>query len=345
MQQAERSWSRFNLYEQAMIALVMHRYGRPGVAHDILRSLKERAQTSDETGMYWVDNRSGHFWYQSPVETQAMLIATFNEAGSDTRAVAEMKIWLLRNRQTTNWKTSKATVEAIYALMSGDDNDLFSDASQPLDIRLGGRPLRNQVTEPLSPEAGTGYVKTTWSGSDINLNFANMRVTNPNPNIVWGAMYWQYFEDIDKVTSAQTNLQLTRRMFIKRNSAGGETILEPVTDNNSPRVGDIVTVRLELRADRDFEYVHLKDTRPSGFEPVNALSGYRFRGGLGYYESIRDASVNFFIDFLRSGTYILEYDLVVANEGNFSGGMATFQSMYAPEFSAHSEGGRINVEK
>ena len=344
LQQAERSWARFNLYEQAMIALVMHRYGRTSVAHDILRSLKERAQTSDELGMYWADNRRGFFWHQSPVETQVMLISAFNEAGNDTRAVAEMKIWLLRNKQTTNWKTSKATVEAIYALMSTEDDDLFGDANQQLDIRIGGRPLRSQVREPLRPEAGSGYVKTSWSGRDINLNFADLRVTNPNPNIAWGAMYWQYFEDIDKVESAETNLQITRRMFIKRITPAG-AVLEPITSGNRPRVGDIVTVRMELRADRNFEYVHLKDTRPSGFEPVNVISGYRFRDGLGYYESIRDASVNFFIDYLRPGTYVLEYDLRVANAGNFASGIATFQSMYAPEFGAHSGGGRISVSE
>jgi uncharacterized protein YfaS (alpha-2-macroglobulin family) len=102
---------------------------------------------------------------------------------------------------------------------------------------------------------------------------------------------------------------------------------------------------MELRADRDFEYVHLKDMRAAGFEPTNVLSGYRYRGGIGYYESIKDACTNFFISFLPKGTYVFEYDLRVANEGYFSSGITTFQCMYAPEFNAHSGGGRVRVNE
>ena len=358
MQQAERSWTRFNVYEQAMIALVMYRFGKPGVAQDILRSLKERAQMSNEMGMYWTDNRRGLFWNESPVETQAMLIQAFNEAGSDVRSVAEMKIWLLLNKQTNDWKTTKATSEAIYALLSTDE-DLLGDNVQPLDIRIGGKPLKNMVKESIRPEAGTGNVQVSWQGNEINKNLASLRVTNPNSNIAWGAMYWQYFEDMDKISSAETNLQMSKQLFIRSLpttpaqyhnfpfSKGGETkpgILEPITGSNLPKVGDVITVRLELRADRDFEYVHLKDMRAAGFEPVNTLSGYRTQGGLWYYESIKDASVNFFISQVRKGTYIFEYDLRVTHAGVFSNGITTLQCMYAPEFNAHSEGVRVLVE-
>ena len=348
MQQAERSWTQFNVYEQAMIALTMYRFGKPDVAQNILRSLKERAQMSDDMGMYWTENRSGYFWNELPVETQAMLIEVFNEAGSDTHAVNEMKIWLLRNRQTNDWKTTKATSQAIYALLSTGD-DLLTVSTEPLDIRINGKPLKNITKTPLRPEAGTGYVNVTWNDNDVNKSLANLRVANPNSGIAWGAMYWQYFEDMDKITSAETNLQMSKQLFIKRrnlpltSSQGGGRILEPVTGNNCPQVGDVVTVRLELRADRDFEYVHLKDMRAAGFEPVNVLSGYRFRDGLGYYESVKDASVNFFITYLRTGTYVFEYDLRVANAGDFSNGITTFQCMYAPEFNAHSEGVRVRI--
>ena len=346
MQQAERSWSQFNLYEQAMIALTMHRFGKADVAQNILRSLKERAQTSDDMGMYWIDNHRGYFWNESPIETQAMLIEAFSEAGSDTRAVAEMKIWLLRNKQANDWKTTKATSEAIYALLSTGD-ELLSDSSQPLDIRIGGKPLKNMTKETLRPEAGTGNVNISWYGNEINSNLANLRITNPNINIAYGAMYWQYYEDMDKITSAETNLKMKKQLFVRNlppapSTKGGTP---PPVEGGRGRfqVGDVVTVRLELYADRDYEYVHLKDMRAAGFEPVNVLSGYRFKGGLGYYESIKDASVNFFISYLRSGTYVFEYDLRVTNAGDFSNGITTFQCMYAPEFNAHSEGMRIKV--
>jgi hypothetical protein len=334
-----------------MIALTMHRFGKPDIAQNILRSLKERAQISDDMGMYWVENRRGYSWSEAPVETQTMLIEAFNEAGSDTRAVAEMKIWLLRNKQVNDWKTTKATSEAIYALLSTDD-DLVGNSGEPLDIRISGKPLKNTTKESLHPEAGTGYVNISWYGNEVNKNLANLRVTNPNGNIAWGAMYWQYYEDMDKITFAETNLQMSKQLFIRSlpptpSQGGGAAkpgILEPSTAGNHPKVGDVVTVRLELRADRDFEYVHLKDMRAAGFEPVNMLSGYRSQGGLWYYESIKDASVNFFISSLRRGTYVFEYDLRVTNAGDFSNGITTFQCMYAPEFNAHSDGARVKVE-
>jgi uncharacterized protein YfaS (alpha-2-macroglobulin family) len=341
MQQAENSWARCRVYEQAMIALTMYRFGKSDVAQNIVRSLKERAQMSDDMGMYWTDNQRGYCWYEAPVETQAMLIEAFNEVGSDTRAVSEMKIWLLRNKQTNDWKNTKATSEAIYALLS-TDRELLGDNSKPLDIRIGGKPLKNVLKEPLHPEAGTGYVSVSWNGADVNKTFASLRIDNQNSSIAYGAMYWQYFEDMDNIKSAETNLQMNKQIFIKRNTDNGK-LLEQITGSNLPKVGDIVTVRMELRADRDFEYVHLKDMRAAGFEPVNVLSGYRYKGGFGYYESIKDACTNFFISFLPKGTYVFEYDLRVTNAGDFSTGITAFQCMYAPEFNAHSGGERVRV--
>ncbi|WP_312311895.1 alpha-2-macroglobulin family protein, partial [Empedobacter brevis] len=108
--------------------------------------------------------------------------------------------------------------------------------------------------------------------------------------------------------------------------------------------GDIVTVRLEISIDRNMQFVHIKDMRASGFEPVNVLSGYKWKGEFGYYESTRDAATNFFSDFMRKGTYVFEYDLKANNAGNFSNGITSMQNMYAPELSAQSEGIRVEIK-
>ncbi|TMI68728.1 MAG: hypothetical protein E6H09_21745 [Bacteroidetes bacterium] len=159
----------------------------------------------------------------------------------------------------------------------------------------------------------------------------------------WGGVYWQYFEDLDKITSSATPLKLEKKLFVETNSDTGP-VLNPINDGDALKVGDKIKVRIELRVDRDMEYVHMKDMRASAMEPVNVLSGYKWQDGLGYYESTKDASTNFFFSNLRKGTYIFEYALFVTNTGNFSNGVTTIQCMYAPEFSAHSEGIRINVE-
>ncbi|MCK7532284.1 MAG: hypothetical protein MZV63_15260 [Marinilabiliales bacterium] len=102
--------------------------------------------------------------------------------------------------------------------------------------------------------------------------------------------------------------------------------------------GDRIKVRIELRVDRNMEFVHMKDMRASGFEPENVFSQYKWQDGLGYYEATKDAATNFFFDWLPKGTYVFEYALRVTHTGNFSNGITTIQCMYAPEFTSHSEG-------
>jgi Large extracellular alpha-helical protein len=340
--QTGKFWLQFSTYNKAMAALVLHRNNQTETAMAIIRSLKEYSQQSEEMGMSWKDNVAGYFWYQAPIETQAILIEAFNEVAADSEAVEEMKIWLLRNKQTNDWKTTKATSEAIYALLMTGGNLL--DESKLLEVEIAGKPLAQVAKEEIKPEPGTGYVKTSWQGSDIIPQMGNLKVKNPNQKgIAWGGMYWQYFEQLDKITSAETNLRMNKQLFLRTLTDKGEQ-LQPINENNKLKVGDLVRVRMELRADRDYEYVHLKDMRASGFEPVSTVSGHRYQDGLWYYESIKDASTNFFITYLRKGTYVFEYDLRVSHAGDFSNGITTFQCMYAPEFSSHSEGIRVKVE-
>lgn len=341
LDQTSEYWKSFSTYEKAIAALVLHRNDKTDEAMTIIRSLKEYAQQSEEMGMYWKDNVAGYFWYQAPIETQAMLIEAFNEVAKDETAVEEMKIWLLRNKQTNDWKTTKATSEAIYALLMTGGNLL--DESKLLEIEIANKTLKDIAKEEIKPEAGTGYVKTSWQGNDITPQMGTIKVTNPNQKgIAWGGMYWQYFEQLDKITSAETNLKMNKQLFLRTMTNKGEQ-LQPIDEKNKLKVGDLVRVRMELRADRDYEYVHLKDMRASGFEPVSTVSGHRYQDGLWYYESVKDASTNFFITYLRKGTYVFEYDLRVSHVGDFSNGITTFQCMYAPEFSAHNEGIRVEV--
>jgi hypothetical protein len=200
-------------------------------------------------------------------------------------------------------------------------------------------------------EAGTGYFKKTITGENVTEAMGNISLKVESSKVPlqgdlggsWGAAYWQYFEDLDKITTASTPLKLVKKLFIETNSDRGP-VLTPVNDGDALKVGARIKVRIELRVDRDMEYVHMKDMRASAMEPVNVLSGYKWQGGLGYYETTKDASTNFFFSSLRKGTYVFEYPLFVTHTGNFSNGITTIQCMYAPEFTSHSEGIRIKVE-
>ncbi|WP_452232518.1 alpha-2-macroglobulin family protein [Lacinutrix sp. MEBiC02595] len=339
--QIEKYWLSRSLYAKGMMALVAERFDDTKTAKAILKSLKENSITSEELGMYWKANTNSWYWYQAPIETQALLIEAFAEIEKDTETIDNLKIWLLKNKQTNRWKTTKATTEAVYALLlQGSD---WLSVTDMVDIVIGNQEIDPKKLEDVQVEAGTGYFKTSWKGEEIKPEMAEVKITKKGKGIAWGSLYWQYFEDLDKITSAETPLKLKKKLFLKKNTDLGEELQE-VTIDTKLQVGDLVRVRIELKSDRAMEFVHMKDMRASGLEPINVLSHYKWQDGLGYYEATKDASTNFFFDYLPKGIFVFEYDLRVNNSGYMSNGITTIQSMYAPEFSSHSEGVKITVE-
>uniref|UniRef100_UPI003593854C alpha-2-macroglobulin family protein n=1 Tax=Pricia sp. TaxID=2268138 RepID=UPI003593854C len=298
--QAQKYWTKKGLYPKGMLALALHRMNDSGISNKILRALKENSITSDELGMYWKENTSSWYWYEAPIETQALMIEAFGEIQNDTKTIDKLKVWLLKNKQTDQWSTTKATTEAVYALLlQGSDWLSVTDA---VDVWVGGEKIEPSQLENVKVEAGTGYYKTSWDTHEIKPKMAEVQISKKGEGIAWGALYWQYFEDMDKITSAETPLKLQKKLFLKKNTDTGEEISE-ITKITDLKVGDLVRVRIELRADRDMEFLHMKDMRAAGFEPITVLSQYKWQDGLGYYESTKDASTNFFFDYLPKGVY------------------------------------------
>jgi Bacterial Alpha-2-macroglobulin MG10 domain/Alpha-2-macroglobulin family/MG2 domain len=358
--QSQKFWLSNSKYMQAMIALALHRTKDEATPKAIIKSLKENAIVKEEMGMYWKEwATGGYYWHQAPIESQAMMVEAFSDIDKNIAIVDDLKTWLLKQKQTQNWKTTKATAEACYALLIGGSNWLSEE--KEVTITLDGKPLSSFATVSASPspggegrgevEAGTGYFKKRIEGDKVKPAMGNISVTlNSSTSkplnqtaTSWGSVYWQYFEDLDKITSAETPLKLKKQLFIEKNTDKGPTLVA-IADGAGLKVGDKVKVRIELRVDRDMEYVHMKDMRAACMEPVNVISQYKYQGGLGYYESTKDASTNFFFGWLSRGTYVFEYPLFVTHTGNFSNGITTIQCMYAPEFTSHSEGIRVTVE-
>jgi len=337
--QAYTYWQDNGLYTKGMIALIAHRNNHVS-AKAITASLKETAVVNDELGMYWKANTGGWYWYEAKIETQALMIEVFSEVTDDQNTVDELKVWLLKNKQTNRWSSTKSTTEAVYALLlQGSD---WLEVTDFLDITIGSKKIDPLALPDSKVEAGTGYFKTSWTGDEISPEMATVTLKKDTKGVAWGGLYWQYFEDLDKITPAKTPLSLSKKLFLKQNTDRGEVLT--AIDKVSLKLGDLVRVRIELKVDRDMEFIHMKDMRAAGFEPVNVLSRYKWQDGLGYYESTKDAATNFFMDYLPKGVYVFEYDLRVNNKGDFSNGITTIQSMYAPEFSSHSKGVRVVVE-
>jgi len=344
LEEARDQWLKQNLYEQGMLAVVFQRHEEMDMANTIVNSLRERALYDEEQGMYWKYN-TGFYWYQLPIETHAMMIEVFARVAEDAEAVEQLKIWLLKNKQTNHWKTTKATANAVYALLRYGDNWL--QETELAAVRFPDLPEATYAA-PIAEaqgaaEAGTGYFKTSWPAEAVEQGFSAIEVQNPNNSIAWGAAYWQYFEHLDKIRAFEdTPLTLNKQLF---QEVMGDTgpVLQLVTPKTTLRPGDKLVSRIELRVDRDMEYVHLRDMRASGLEPTTVLSQYKYQDGLGYYESTRDASTDFFFDRLPKGTYVFEYPVRVVHRGAFANGIAEIQCMYAPEFSSHSNGVNIQV--
>ncbi len=334
---AEKYWANnTNLYARAITATLMQRSGKNAVAENILKSLREHASHKEDLGMYWANNNTSAFMFQSATAVHTFIMEAFNAVGSTPQEMDEMKLWLLKQKQSQQWESTPATVNSVYILLKTGNNWLESEGK--VGIQLGKSSIDTK-----NSEVGTGYFKKVYEASAITSDMSKIKITKEDEGPAWGALYWQYFEDLDKITQAKTGLNVEKKLFIEKISSSGK-ILDPVSTNNPLKVGNKAIVRLTIRNDRDMEYVMLKDMRGSCFEPVEQISGVRWKEKVVYYQSAKDASMNFYFYNLPKGTYVFEYPLYVTRTGEYSNGITTIQCMYAPEFVSHTAGERITIK-
>jgi len=332
--QAKRHWQNSGRQSQAHLALALKRWGDDATPAAIMKSAREFATVDQEMGMCWRETERPWSWSRAPIETQALMIEALLEVAGDTAAAEACKTWLLRQKQTQDWRTSKATADAVYALLLRGENLLGPDAL--VEVKLG-----DTAVSPEKAEAGTGFYEKRFRPAEIVPKMGNVKVAKRDEGVAWGAVHWQYLEDIANVKAGEgAPLSVHKRLFVKEYTAQGP-VLKPA-QGALPQGAELVT-RIELRADRDMEFVHLKDSRASCAEPVNVLSGYRRQDGLGYYESTRDTASHFFIDYLPKGVYVFEYACRLQQKGVFRSGTAEIQCLYAPEFNSHSESAELTV--
>ncbi len=334
---AEKYWMyNSNLYSRAITAILMQRTGKEAVAQNMLKSLRQYASHKEGLGMYWANNNANAFMFQSATAVHTFIMEAFNEIGSTPQEMDEMKLWLLKQKQTQLWESTPATVNSIYILLKTGNNWL--ENAGKVDIQLGKHEVQTG-----NAEIGTGYFKKVYDAQAITPDMNNVKITKEDEGPAYGALYWQYFEDLDKITQAKTGLNVEKSLFIEKTTNTGK-ILEKVTPANPLKTGDKVVVRLTVRNNRDMEFVMLKDMRGSCFEPVEQLSGTHWKEKVVYYQSSKDASMNFYFHSLPKGTYVFEYPLYVTRSGEYSNGISTIQCMYAPEFVSHTAGERVVVK-
>lgn len=345
---AKKKWLTMSILQQGQLALFWFRNGDIDMAKKVIYSLNDRSIKSKDLGMYW-KMKNGYRWYENQVEIQALLIEAFSETGFWDQHLAELKLALLLNKQTNSWSTTKETADAIYALLGGGNEKLSEGATYPVSISFDPS-LNKEISESIdlamkSSEAATGFFQKNWKKGELSNDVQFVNIENNLSDVVWGAAFWQYYKEINKIEAYKSPfLSVSRDLFIKKVGTSGE-VLSLVDTNNTVKMGDKLVVRLTVKADRDMEFIHVNDKRAAGFEPESVLSGYVYKNGIYYFESGSDVGTDFFIDFLPKGTYIIDYPLKVNAEGTFLLGTTTIQSMYAPEFGSHTQGDKIYIVK
>jgi 5-hydroxyisourate hydrolase-like protein (transthyretin family) len=348
----KKNIQRQSIYNKSLLGLIYFRNNEKRFVNvNIVSPILENAvEDPSNVTLYWKD-RAAYSWYTSQIEHQSTVIQFLQEVMQDQNFVGGQKNidrarnWLLLNKQTNHWNTTVATADAAYSLIMTGTDLLHTDKN--ISIQLGTTVYNNQTN---TKEAGTGYFQQRVEGRLIKPEMGNIQVTvqtkgdTSKESISWGAVHWQYFEDMDKITPSATPLSITKELFVEKNSNTGK-VLEALKENDVVKPGDKVIVRMIIKSDRPMEYLHLKDTRSATMEPVNVLSGFKWQDRLGYYESTKDASTNFFIGQLNKGTYVFDYPVYITHTGVFSTGNASIQCMYAPEFTANSGGMILRVEE
>lgn len=325
-----------SIQRKAQTAVILQAAGRKADAQAFEASLKEHLVQEKTMGAHFAFNDGYYSWGMMPVTTHVAAMEALSRFEGNASVIEEMKRWLLKQKQTTQWNTPVASADAIYALLCNGRNWLADRGD--VTLTLGHERLRTTDASARSLQ-GLGYIKETYEEGNAALNARTLEVEKHDEGMAWGAVYAQYLSPVADVRAQSTGLSIEKQCFVERKTAFGRSELHPLEKEGALRVGDKLVIRLVLRLDRAMDYVQLKDSRAACLEPTATLSGYRWTGGFGYYAETKDASTRFFFDHLGKGTYVLEYSCRVSQVGTYQSGLATVQCAYAPEMAAHSSAG------
>ena len=329
------------MIRKAQTAVILQKAGHKTEADEFIASIKEHLVQTDEMGAHFAFHANPYTWGMMPVPAHVAVMEALREAGGNDALVEEMKLWLLKQKQTTSWDSPVATADAVYALLC-QGSDLLESKG---DVRIT---LGDKVLETFSPAKttvpGLGYVKEVFAQGSPEVKAKSVTVEKRDAGIAWGAVYAQFLSPISDVKQQGGALNIEKKLFVERISADGQKSLQPLTEVAQLFVGDKIVSRLTVRLDRAMDFVQLKDQRGACFEPENSLSGYRWNNGVGYYAEVEDAGTNFFFDHLGKGVYVLEHSYRVARGGTYETGLATVQCAYAPEYASHSAGGTVIIK-
>ena len=315
---------RLTIYGKSLAAIVLKHNGRTTKSEEFMQSVMENSVMTEQMGRYFDTSKGPYSWFSYKIPTEVAAMEAALRLMNDDKVVEQMKRWLLKQKQTQSWDTPIATVDAVYALLCGGQPALVNDGEAQFII--GKETLHVPASNAL------GYLKQPIGGEVMKIK--DITIRKESSGMAWGAVYAQFLEELEEVESHSNALAVSRSLYKEGKPVSGEALA----------VGDRITVRLTVSSERDMDFVQLKDERAACLEPVDVLSAYHWQNGTGYYRVTKDASTSFFFDQLRKGTHVLEYDVYVTSPGEYRQGIATVQSVYAPEYIGRSDTMRLKVK-
>lgn len=371
LKEIEKDVKNLTIYGRANAALLLRHYGHNKYADKFMQSVIEYSVYKPDMGRYYSTDNAYYSWldYRIPTQIAVMrsikgqesaintILRTMGDKQDAKKMLNDMQIWLLRQKQTQIWDNPITIVDVIdFMLKSRQDengNTLpFNVSKQGPKVVLHGNNTSVQIETPLDTTKflaeQLGYVKTIVDSTAYSNGVSSMDVSITTPehsgSISWGAVYTQYLEDLDRLQSSSSGeLKVDIKYYLV--PQGSQDKSQEITDSNTIiHVGDKVTTRVIVTADRDMDFVQIRAQHPACFEPKGQLSGYRWMNGRGGYVSHHDSHTDIFYDTFRKGTTTIDLDFYVNRTGMYQAGIVTAQCAYAPEYVGHTAGRKVSVK-
>lgn len=305
----------FTIYGKAVSAVILAHNGKKAKAEEYLKSINEYSVFTEEMGRYYDTRKAYYSWFDYAIPTEVAAIEAIKMLQpNDTTTVEEMRRWLLQAKKTQAWDTPINSVNAVYAFLEGNMETLDQQMLSTLAVD-------GNVIDTSEATAGLGYVKTAMS----NERFHEFTAKKESQGTSWGAVYAQFMQPVKDVENFSAGITVKREVF-----APEKTL----------HVGDRVTVRITVTADRDYDFVEVIDRRAACMEPIKQLSTYQ----RGYYISTKDYTTNYYFDMLGKGTHVVESEYYIDREGTYETGTCKVQCAYAPEYSATGKALKVEVK-
>ena len=336
-----RHWRRHSPLLKSYLALTLQRADRGDDASLVFQSVMDSSKTTRDEGTFWAPEDRSWLWYNDTIETHAFALRTLNEIDPGDERRHGLVHWLFLNKKLNHWKSTRATAEVIYSLVHYLDQEGQLGQKEAASVQVGAR-VERFVFEP-ERYTGRGNQLVIAAAEIDPATSSTVIVEKSTPGLMFASATWNFSTE-ELPAEARGDFFSVQRRFFRRVATADGWVLRPLSAGDTVDIGDQVEVQLSLRSRHAAEYVHLRDPRGAGFEPVSSASRYQWNLGIGWYEEIRDSGTNFFFDWLPAGEYTFKYRLRVAMAGRFKVAPAVLQSMYAPEFTAYSSGVELRVE-